>query len=162
MFRSEETDVEAGAYRARLKDIEEYTGTKFQSDEPEEKYTFVFELLEEGYEGQTLTRKNVNAETFAPSSTARMIVEGVLGRKVEKGEEIEKPDLVGRECDLSISLNETERGTFANVDKVMPVRKKKRSAEQAESKQLRDVKDGRVTVKEGPPESEEDFENLPF
>lgn len=161
MFRATEIDLEAGAYRARLKDIEEYEGTKYQSDEPEDKLRFVFEILEEGYEGQTLTRSNVK-HTFAPRSTARAIVEGLIGRKAETGDNFEKSDLVGRECDLSISLNETDRGTFANIDRVMPVRKKKRSAEQAESKQVQDVRDGRIPVKEGPPESEKDFKGIPF
>lgn len=161
MFSVTEIDLENGAYRARLKDIEEYRGTKYQSDEPEDKLKFVFELLEEDYEGQTLTRSNVR-HTMAPRSTARAIVEGLIGRSVEKGDNFSKEDLIGRECDLSISLNETDRGTFANIDSVLPVRKKKRSAEQAESKQVRDVKDGRVPVPEADAQTEEDLEKIPF
>jgi hypothetical protein len=40
------------------------------------------------------------------------------------GERIDEADLVGKECDLLVALERNDRGTFAKVESLTPVRKR--------------------------------------
>lgn len=160
LFEATEIDLEPGAYRGKLTDIVEAKRNNFDTGEPEACYDWVFEVVEEGYEGASLKKRN--STSFGPRSKNRAFAEALLGRKIEQGEKLDKRDLVGKECDLAVSHNETDRGTFVNIDNVVPVRKKKRSVEQAESKKIQDVRDGRVPVNEMDAETEEDLSKIPF
>lgn len=160
MFEATEVTLEPGVYRAKLKTIEEAERANFDTGQPEPCRDWTFEVVEEGFEGQTL--KGRTSMAFGPRSKAREWVLGLLGRKIEQGEKIDLPDLVDRECDLSIVHNETDRGTFANINSVNPVRKKSRKTEQAEAKRVADVRDGRVPVEPLDPATEEELDEAPF
>lgn len=158
MFEATEVAVEPGAYRARLLDIEITEGKNFDTGEPEDQRKWTFGLLEEGFEGQTLVA--YSSMSFGPKSKARKWVEGLLGRKIEAGDKVDLPELKQAECDLGVVNKETDRGSFAKIETVMPVRKKARGTEQAESKQMRDVRDGRAPVTNTP--NDEEFDEIPF
>lgn len=148
MFEATEVSWEPGAYRARLKGIEEADGSNFETGEPEKYRRWTFEIREEGFEGTELSASSTMA--FGPLSKARRWVEALLGRKVERGEKIGLADLQGLEVDLGVVLKETDRGSFAKIDSVNPVRKKSRAAEQVENKRVRDVGNGRAPIAEKP------------
>lgn len=157
-FEATETVMEPGAYRAQLKKVEEAEGSNFDTGEPEKYRRWTFEIVEEGYEGTELLASSTMA--FGPQSKARGWVEALVGRKIERGEKISKDELIGKEVDLGILLKETDRGTFPRVNSVNPVRKKSRSTEQAETKKVKDVRDGRAPVDGG--DNDEDFDSIPF
>ncbi len=62
---------------------------------------------------------------FGSRAKARQWAEALLGRRIESGESIDENDLIGKEGDLMVRPEETDRGTFAKVESVNPVRKKK-------------------------------------
>lgn len=146
MFEATEVTLEPGVYRAKLKNIEEAERANFDTGEPEACRDWTFGVIEEGHEGTTL--KGRTSMSFGPKSKAREWVEGLLGRKIEVGEKLGLEDLLGKECDLSVVHKETDRGTFANINSVNPVRKKSRATERAEAAQIRDARDGQATVDE--------------
>lgn len=158
LFEATEVTLEPGVYRATLKSIVEAERSNFNTGEPEACFDWTYEVQEEGYEGQTLRGRT--STSFGPSSKARAWVEGLLGRKIEAGEKLDAPDLIGKPCDLSVKHKETERGTFANIESVNPVRKKSRKVEQMESKQARDALEGRQPVPDSP--NDKDIEDIPF
>jgi len=65
---------------------------------------------------------------FGPRTKARQWAEALLGRRIQSGESIDDADLIGKEGDLMVRLEETDRGTFAKVESVNPVRRKKTKA----------------------------------
>lgn len=160
MFEAKEVALEPGAYRARLVNVEEADGKNYDTGEPEPYRRWTFEIIEEGFEGTELVASS--SMSFGPNSKARKWVEALLKRKVESGEKLGLEDLQGLETDLGVTMRETDRGTFAKVDSVNPVRKTSRSADKEESKQLRDVRDGRAPVPEAEPETEAEFDEVPF
>jgi len=129
MFDATEVMLEPGVYRAKLKTIEEAERSNYDTGEPEACRDWTFEVVEEGFEGTSL--KGRTSMAFGPRSKAREWVEGLLARKIA-GEKLGLDDLLGKECDLSIVHRETDRGTFANISSVNPVRQKSRKAERAE------------------------------
>jgi len=164
MFEATEVVFDPGAYRAKLKAIEETERPNFDTGDPEPCRDWTFEILEEGYEGQTL--KGRTSMSFGPRSKARAWVEGLMARRIETGEKLGLNDLLGKECDLSIVNNDTDRGTFANITSVNPVRKKSRKAEQAEANAISIARDGKASAPAKPdvpdPALEEDFDDIPF
>lgn len=118
-------DYEPGVYRARLIDLETAEGSVVdeKTGQPRPYIRWTFELLEEGYEARTL-RGNSSAN-FGPQAKARAWAGALLGRMITAGEQVAEDDLIGRECDLMVTLEETDRGTFARVDSVNPVRQRK-------------------------------------
>ena len=167
MFEATEVVFDPGAYRAKLKAIEETERSNYDTGEPEPCRDWTFEILEEGYAGQTL--KGRTSMSFGTRSKARAWVEGLMARRIEAGEKLGLNDLLGKECDLSIVNNDTDRGTFANITSVNPVRKKSRKAEQAEANAIKDARDGKTPAAKSEPKPdvpdpalEEDFDDIPF
>lgn len=158
MFEATEVVLEPGAYRAQLKKVEVADGKNYDTGEPEDYRRWTFEITEEGYEGTELLASSSMA--FGPQAKARQWVEALVGRKIERGEKIAEDELVGREVDLGIQLKETDRGTFPRVDSVHPVRKKSRKTEQAETKKVKDVRDGRAPVDDSV--NDDELESIPF
>lgn len=158
LFEATEVTLEPGVYRAKLKTVEESTWLGYNSGQEEPCIRWVFEITEEGSEDQSIDAKSSTA--FGPNSKARAWSEALLARKIEAGEKLDPPDLLGKECDLSVKLVEKERGTYANIESVNPVRKKSRKAEKEQSKQVRDVIQGRQPVADSP--NDEDIEDIPF
>lgn len=162
MYEATEVTVEPGLYHARLKNIEEAERKNFDTGEPEACHDWVFEVLEDGYEDQTLKKRN--SVSFGPRSNNRAYAQALLRRKIEPGEKIEKRDLIGKECMINVEHNETDRGTFANIASVMPIRKKgDNTAEQAEQIRQNLGKGSGVTpAANGDAANDEDIEDIPF
>lgn len=121
-------DYEAGVYRARLVDLETAEGSV--ADEktglPRPYIKWTFELLEDGYEGRTI--RGNSSMNFGPLAKARAWAAALLRRAIAAGEQVGEKELLGRECDLMVTLEENDRGTFAKVDSVNPVRQRKTGA----------------------------------
>jgi hypothetical protein len=91
-------------------------------------FKLYFEITnDEEYEGKELTR--LVSQKFNPKSNLFQSVQGLLGRPVRPGEEIDLDALIGRPCVLNIGHNVKERGTFEQIDGVNPARRKKAKAE---------------------------------
>ncbi len=119
MRAQEHEPPDQGVYLAKLADLQEEEG-QFG---PFVKWSF--ELNEEGYEGQTIRGQSSMPETFTAGTKMWQWAQGLLGRAIRPGETIDLMDLIGNECLLTIGHKETDRGTFATVDAVNPVRRKK-------------------------------------
>jgi hypothetical protein len=118
------TDYEPGIYRGRLRELEvaESSLVDEETGRPGLYVRWTFEILEEGFEGRTI--RGNSSTNFGSRAKARAWAEALLGRTISPGERVEEGDLIGKECDLMITREETDRGTFAKVDSVNPVRKK--------------------------------------
>jgi hypothetical protein len=122
-------DYEAGVYRARLVDLETTEGSVVddKTGRPRPYIKWTFELLEEGYEARTI--RGNSSTNFGPQAKARAWAGALLGRTIAAGEQVGEDDLIGKDCDLMVTLEETDRGVFAKVDSVNPVRQRKTRAE---------------------------------
>jgi hypothetical protein len=110
--------MEMGSYEAVF--------TRYMEDEMEHGlvYKLFFKITnDEEYEGKELSR--LVSQKFNPKSNLFQTVQGILGRPIRPGEEIDLDDLVGRPCVLNIAHNVKERGTFEQIDGVNPARKRK-------------------------------------
>jgi hypothetical protein len=118
-------DYEAGIYRARLVDLETAEGSVVdeKTGRPRPYVKWIFELLEEGYEGRTI--RGNSSTNFGPQAKARTWAGALLGRMIAAGEQVGEDDLIGQVCDLMVTLEETDRGVFAKVDSVNQVRQRK-------------------------------------
>jgi hypothetical protein len=99
---------------------------RYEGDEMEfgPVYKLWFKITnDEAYEGKELSR--LVSQKFNPKSNLFQTVQGLLGRPIRPGEEIDLDDLVGRPCVLNIGHNVKERGTFEQIDSVNPARKRK-------------------------------------
>jgi hypothetical protein len=135
-----------GIYRAKLVDLQEGEG-QFG---PFVKW--FFELLEEDYEGQTIRGQSSVPESFTAGTKMWQWAQGLLGRAIQPGESIDLEDLIGNECMLTLGHKETDRGTFATVDAVNPVRRKK-PKRQPDPEPVEEDEDG---------EDDDDLESAPF
>ncbi len=100
--------------------------TRYEEDEMEfgPVYKLHFKITnDKEYEGKELSR--LVSQKFNPKSNLFQTVQGLLGRPVRPGEEIDLDDLIGRPCVLNIGHNVKERGIFEQIDGVNPARKKK-------------------------------------
>lgn len=112
--------LDEGVYRAKLAGLEEDEG---------EYGPFVkwyFQILEEDYEGQSVRGQSSIPKSFNSATKMWQWAQGLLGRAIQAGENIDLEALVGKECMITIGHKETDRGTFARIDAVNPVRKKKK------------------------------------
>ena len=119
MRAQEHEPPEQGVYRVKLVDLQEDEGQYGPF------VKWFFELLEDDYEGQTIRGQTSIPESFTTATKMWQWAQGLLGRAIQPGESIDLEDLIGNECMLTIGHKETERGTFATVDAVNPVRRKK-------------------------------------
>ena len=151
LHATDSVEYEPGIYRAKLQKFEEEESqfTDERTGEPKWQYIWTFELLEEGFEGHTL--RGWSSTAFGPQSKARAWVEALVGRQIQSGENISGDDLIGKECDLMVTPKTTDRGTFARIDSVQPVRKKK-----GKNKEKPAEEPGEVQT------DESDFEDIPF
>jgi hypothetical protein len=100
--------------------------TRYEEDEMEfgSVYKLFFKITnDEEYEGKDLSR--LVSQKFNPKSNLFQTVQGLLGRPIRPGEELDLDDLLGRPCVLNIGHNVKERGTFEQIDGVNPARKRK-------------------------------------
>lgn len=129
-------EFDEGVYRAKLIDLEEAEG----GIDDKGYIKWIFELLDEEYEDQTL-RAN-SSKNFGPSAKARAWAEALLGRRIETGETVGNNELIGLKGDLMIRNKETDSGTFARVESVNPVRKKAKKKD--EPKQEEEFENGQM------------------
>jgi hypothetical protein len=103
-------------------------------------YKLFFEITnDEEYEGKELSR--LVSQKFNPKSNLFQTVQGLLGRPIRPGEEIDLDDLVGRPCILNVGHNVKERGTFEQIDGVNPARKKKAKPKPQPEREAEDQED---------------------
>jgi hypothetical protein len=155
MHATDSVEYDPGIYRAKLQKVDEQE-SQFTDDvtgEPKWQYIWTFELLEEGYEGNTLT--GWSSTNFGPRAKARAWAEALVGRQINSGENISGDDLIGKECDLMITLKSGDRGSFAKIESVNPRRRRKGESSSSSSA-------ARKPAKENVEINEEDFEDLPF
>jgi hypothetical protein len=120
MRAQEHEPPEPGIYRARLADLQESEGQYGPF------VKWFYELLEEGYEGQTIRDQSSIPEIFTAATKTWQRAQALLGRPIRPGEEIDLRDLIGNEGMLTLGHKETDHGTFATIEAVNPVRRKKR------------------------------------
>ena len=123
-----------GAYRARLVSIEKKfklrekvvtdpaSGEKAVKKVDDPYLRWVFELLEPGFEGKSLSALSGSSFGFQLSgepAKARRYAQAALRRELEDGERFTDEDLYGRELTIHVELDKTERGVFARVVEVL-------------------------------------------
>jgi hypothetical protein len=81
-------------------------------------------LSEEGFENVTLTAVS-SAPPWGPKSKARGWANAILRRTLGDDEKFNEDDLKDKPVMINIFMKETDRGTFAEVASLTPVRKKK-------------------------------------
>jgi hypothetical protein len=116
--------------------------TRYEQDEMEfgPVYKLYFHITnDEVYEGKELSR--LVSQKFNPKSNLFQTVQGLLGRPIRPGEEIDLDDLLGRPCVLNIGHNVKERGTFEQIDGVNPARKKKAKPKPQPEREAEDQED---------------------
>jgi hypothetical protein len=135
---TDSVEYEAGVYRAKLIDLETLKGSIVdeKTGQPRMYMKWTFELLEDGYDRQTL--RGNSSLAFGPRAKARQWAEALLGRRIESGESVNEDDLIGKECDLMVRPEETDRGTFAKVESVNLLRRKKDKAEKVQPTEVPD------------------------
>jgi hypothetical protein len=85
-----------------------------------------FGINEEGYEKVTLTAVS-SAPPFGPKSKPRRWASAILRRTLGDDEKFNEDDLKGKPVMLNIFMKESDRGTFAEIESLSPVRKGKAS-----------------------------------
>lgn len=103
--------IPAGVYPATLTGIEEFVDPQWGP-----KFRWKFEVRGKK---KTATVSQRTSQAFSPKSNARKIVEGLLGRSLAKGESINTDDLIGTECQVIVTVDEKDTGTFNNIERVM-------------------------------------------
>lgn len=104
---------QAGLYSAILRDVEERT-----TDDGRMYYLWRFEI--ETRTGKTIVSKPTSTSS-GPRSTARSIVEALLNRELEPGEEVELEDLLDKPCAIVVERAFRADGTeVARVSSVFP------------------------------------------
>jgi hypothetical protein len=149
MKAQEHEPPEPGIYRAKLGDLQESEG-QFG---PFVKW--FYELLEEGYEGQTIRGQSSIPEAFTAATKTWQWAQALLGRPIRPGEVIDLEDLIGNECMLTLGHKETERGTFATVEAVNPIRRKKPKKEAPS-------RPSKIEEPDEDDEDEDELESAPF
>ena len=89
-----------------------------------------FAIDEEGYEDVTLTA--ISSCSFGPKSKPRSWANAILRRKLGDHEKFNEDDLKNKPVMLSIENEETDRGTFARITGLSPVRGRDRTKAEAE------------------------------
>jgi hypothetical protein len=85
-------------------------------------YRWIFEILEKGFEGQTLSVLTSTSFGVGPSgpAKARKYAEAILRRPLEIGETFTAEDLYNKSVTLHIDNETTGRGTFARIVEITP------------------------------------------
>jgi hypothetical protein len=111
---SYEAQLKPGLYRGRLTAIEErendqggYLIWRFTVDKDDDHKAEVSVL---------------SSPKFSPSAKARKFAEGILGRAIQKGEELAPASLYGKPCQLLVSMAALDDGGSRNIiEQVLPL-----------------------------------------
>jgi len=136
---------EPGAYEGYLTKLEKrfkkftLTNEETGAEETEDRHFVIWHLGvgEEGYENVTLTAVS-SAPPWGPKSKARKWVNAILRRTLSDDEKFNEDDLKNKPVMLNVILNETDRGTFAEIDSLSPVRKGKASSAAKKKKEAQE------------------------
>lgn len=134
-------EFEPGAYEGHLIRMEKkhkiFSVTDDEGNETKEDrsfYIWYFAVDEEGYEDVTLTA--ISSTSWGPKSKARRWAGYILGRKLGDNEKFTEDEMKGKPVMLTIENEENDRGTFAKIVELAPVRKKGRASKaQQETKE---------------------------
>jgi hypothetical protein len=137
-------EFEPGAYEGHLIRMEKkhkiFSVTDDEGNETKEDrsfYIWYFAVDEEGYEDVTLTA--ISSTSWGPKSKARRWAGYILGRKLGDNETVREDDMKNKPVMLNIDLEENDRGTFAKVTDLTPVRKKGSKQQESEEDQAAEM-----------------------
>jgi hypothetical protein len=116
-----------GPYEGVLVNIErKYKLVEDKDGEKEDRpyLRWIFELLEDGFEGKTLSVLTSTSFGVGPAgpSKGRRYAEAILGRELEIGENFSPEDLYNKPVVLHVDNEKTGRGTFARIVEITPAR----------------------------------------
>jgi hypothetical protein len=83
---------------------------------------WIFEILDEGFEGKTLSVLSPTSFGVGPAgpAKARRYAEAILGRELSIGENFNAEDLYDKPVTLHVDTEKTGRGTFARIVEISP------------------------------------------
>lgn len=107
--------VPAGVYKAKLIKME-----PFETSTGTTRIRWYWEAR--GPKGGTREVTDTCSYSFGPNAKSRKWVEGILGRSLTKDEaaHFDLDTLIGKEAQIVVSLNETDMGTYTNIDQCVP------------------------------------------
>ncbi len=106
--------IPAGVYTAVLTSIEE----KVSTVAGETYWRWSFEVLDGPNAGASV--KANSSPKLGPKCKARGWTEAILGRKLTAGERFDTDELVNRNCQLVVKVEEKDGATFNEVDSILP------------------------------------------
>lgn len=106
--------IPVGVYTAVLTSIEE----KVSTVAGETYWRWAFEVLDGPCAGVSV--KANSSPKLRPKCKARGWTETILGRKLTVGERFNTDDLVNRNCQLIVKVEEKDGATFNEVETVLP------------------------------------------
>jgi hypothetical protein len=113
-----------GPYLGQLVKIEKKFKLVENDGEREDRpyYRWIYEILEEGFEGKTLSVLTSTSFGVGPAgpAKARRYAEAILGRPLEMGETFTAEDLYNKPVTLHIDNETTGKGTFARIVEITP------------------------------------------
>jgi len=114
-----------GPYTGQLVKIEKkYKIVENEGGEREERpyLRWIFEILDEGFEGKTLSMLSSTSFGVGPAgpAKARRYAEAILGRELSIGENFNAEDLYDKPVTLHVDNEKTGRGTFARIVEISP------------------------------------------
>jgi hypothetical protein len=114
-----------GPYTGQLVKIEKkYKIAENEDGESEDRpyLRWIFEILDEGFEGKTLSTLSSISFGVGPAgpAKARRYAEAILGRELSIGENFNAEDLYDKPVTLVVDDEETGRGTFARIVEISP------------------------------------------
>jgi len=83
---------------------------------------WIFEILDEGFEGKTLSVLSSTSFGVGPAgpAKARRYAEAILDRELAIGEDFTAEDLYDKPVTLHVDNEKTGRGTFARIVEITP------------------------------------------
>jgi hypothetical protein len=114
-----------GPYTGQLVNIEKKQKIVENEDGEREDRPYlrwIFEILDEGFEGKTLSVLSSTSFGVGPAgpAKARRYAEAILGRELAIGENFTAEDLYDKPATLHVDNEKTGRGTFARIVQITP------------------------------------------
>lgn len=114
-----------GPYTGQLVNIEEkYKIVENEDGEREDRpyLRWIFEILDDGFEGKTLSVLSSTSFGVGPAgpAKARRYAEAILGRELAIGENFSAENLYDKPVTLHVDNEKTGRGTFARIVEITP------------------------------------------
>ena len=114
-----------GPYQGQLvKTEKKYKIVENEGGEREDRpyLRWIFEILDEGFEGKTLSVLSSTSFGVGPAgpAKARRFAEAILGRELDIGENFSAEDLYNKPVTLHVDNEETGHGTFARIVEISP------------------------------------------